>query len=1334
MKTIMKRTVAYMLTAAVCLGMFPGTVKKVEAASSSVSLACLGSLGSLSVGSKTKSGKWWMMKIEGEPAFCLDLGYTCHSGDTYQDSSHTYTNESSGTDGKKGHIGYWYDTKMKKSRKAYVMSQALFWALEEGETSETELKAVINKVKSNTGSFSKSAAELYTEIFENEDTYTVKVKQWTYSGSGSHRQKLLQIDSKTTPKLEEGSVSTHDYYRQRIKIHKVDEDGKPMQNARFTIKADNIDELYSWRINGTTSDVDEDITSFVVDTVTDEQGWINLRLTYQLFTDDYFYIADSSLSGMSADAKKKKKEEWDEDGKKYASDLSKEGAEALMEQEMVKQFEELDNTYTIRETDSGNRNIVINPDYKNGKAIHIKQNNSWNRGYGGGLQQEWDEVIEHPYELEIKNNYKKVKLSIKKQDGYSNDKKAHGAATLEGAVFAVFTDANCTRRAQFVTAAGKPAESEFTTDKDGKFETGYLRCGQTYYIKELKAPEGYKKNSEIKQVTLNGSDYAGEIEYRSEKKNVTIDNIPILGKVKLQKYWSDGETGEIFPEVGAVFQVYYKDKGGKNKGTYETCDDYERDTLVIGEDGTATSHDLYYGDYKIHQVSTGGKDTEKVPDMDASINEGTEGKTQTFSMDNHLFKAYLKIIKKDGNTEQTVLKAGTSYQIYRVEDGKETLVTQEYSDGHKKVKVDTFSTDESGQIMTVEPLLSGTYRIYETGAADGFHIDTPYIEIEINSGAGNYTSETDVDGNTYSVVEAQYVNEETVGKLSIKKTGEQLADYKDGRFVYEETQLKGVVFEIYADGDIATQDNQEGSTWFKDGDLAATVTTGEGAEFTSPCGGLAGYTVDDGVVTVNLPLGKYHVKEKKTRYGYILPESGWDVEFNWENKEDTYVLNATDATDENGVMNVWNERAEGQLSIEKTDAAASGTAVSGAEFGVYTKDAIYNASGEKIVDAGTKLGSITTDKDGKAETDFCLPLMSEDYKPADGGAVSGSAITVSAASGGAVTIPEEQKLNSGDYYFKEESVSGSYYLDAAEVPFHLEYKDAETPVIVEKAEPTNNQTTVEVDKTTVTGSDEVPGCELDITDKDGNVVVSWTSGDEDSVKFTDKDLGYQNLVSHMTEENHLVIGGLKHNTEYTLTERRPADGYVTADSIAFQLLESTTEKGKTLAAVKNEDGAFTVGSSDVIHMVDETTKVRFNKKDSKGKRLGGARIAVYDTNGKKITTFTTKEGKSWMLDGVLTAGQTYIFKEIKAPKGYEKAKPVRYTVWDTKTVQTVSMVDKKMGTIHTKTPEDFSEGSHSDSSPKTGYTAFMLWLLSLMGAAGGASLYAWRRVHAYGKK
>lgn len=305
-------------------------------------------------------------------------------------------------------------------------------------------------------------------------------------------------------------------------------------------------------------------------------------------------------------------------------------------------------------------------------------------------------------------------------------------------------------------------------------------------------------------------------------------------------------------------------------------------------------------------------------------------------MDNLIFKAYLRILKKDGNTEKQVLKPGTTYQIYKVEDDGEKLVEQTYSNGNKQEKVSRFVTDASGEIMTVKELESGAYRIYETDSASGLHITEKYIEVVIDSRSDNYESFTDEDGFTHAVVTVSYTNAETFGKLKVYKTGEVLTGFEDGKFVYGNRFLKGVEFGVYAAEDIVTQDGQ-GTHWYDKGELVTTITTGEGARFEKECKNITGYAVDeDGTVTVDLPLGKYHVKEKNTLYGYVLPDHGWDVEFNWDNKDEEYVLNATDATDENGVLRVENAKAKTKVSLLKTDAATK-QAVAGAEFGVFTR-------------------------------------------------------------------------------------------------------------------------------------------------------------------------------------------------------------------------------------------------------------------------------------------------------------------------------------------------------------------------------------------------------------
>jgi len=741
-----------------------------------------------------------------------------------------------------------------------------------------------------------------------------------------------------------------------------------------------------------------------------------------------------------------------------------------------------------------------------------------------------------------------------------------------------------------------------------------------------------------------------------------------------------------------------------------------RDTIKTDENGYGVTKDLYYGEYTVHQVDSGDVDAVMVKDFDVTIDKN--GKTYTYALNNNLFKAYLRILKKDGTTEKQVLKPGTAYQIYKVTDEGEELVKQSYSNGNTKETVDTFVTDGTGEIMTVKPLKSAKYRIYETESATGLHISEKFIEVTINSKADNYESYVDEDGNTHMVVTVTYTNEETYGKLAVKKTGEMLSgwDAEKHTFLYEDRVLKGAEFTIYADGDIVTQDNQ-GDTWFHDGEKVATVTTGEKAVFTSDCNGICNQSVDeDGTVHLTLPLGKYKVKETETLYGYVFPEDNeWNLEFTWKNSHDEFVINSTEDTDKDGTMNIRNTLAKPVIELLKED-ADSKEGIEGAVFGLYAANDIYNVDGEKSVDAETELATLTRAEDGIAKCDMALPLMDQAYSATNAAVTAASAPAATqnpevetdssqidnggsgeneedldgdatekgesgAVSDGAiVTGNVTSALNSGNYYLKEISVPDSYYLDAEPIPVHLEYKDADTRVISLQYIKENKQTTNEVDKVSAAGSGEIDGCELAITDPQGNEIIRWISGDKDSVKVSGTVQGYANLKTFFDENGNLHVGGLLHDTEYTLTETRPADGYVTADSIVYMLKQNVAEDGTvhSVVSVKQEDGTFSDREDDKTVMVDEQTKIRLIKLDAEtGQGLPGAKFTVTDADGNEVMKFvSTEDGVD--ITGKLIVGQTYTITETSAPKGYKTAKPVTYTVKDTAKVQKVSVTDERI--------------------------------------------------------
>ena len=1023
---------------------------------------------------------------------------------------------------------------------------------------------------------------------------------------------------------------------------------------------------------------------------------------------------------MTAAEKEKAERDMDEAGQRHGAGMTQSAAEQLMEKSLKEKLDKVNNQYIIKELDTGNPNLILDPKLAKGVTVICDADDSdFNYGVSGIT----DNVIK---DVKGINNHKKATVKVKKLVSNTNDKKAHGDASVDGAGYQLFDDAACTKTATVYDSKGKEKTADLYIIKNGELETDYLRAGKTYYLKEEKAPEGFLLSTDVLKIQVDGNSLTQE--YTPAAKTYEVQETEKKGHLEIYKFTTDGSTGPANFEKGATFEITKKGK------KYEECKEDERAILVADETGHAkTTEALAYGTYVIHQTKTGDADTEKIADEEIKIgmditSAALNYKVYTRLYNNAPFKAHLRIIKKSKNTEKTVLKANTKYQIYQVgTDGTEKRVEQSFFNGNTMIKVGTdeypFVTDESGEVLTAQGLSSGKYRIYEIDSASGLHITTKFIEFVVDSKSDNYKMEKDADGNTFATITLDYVNEDTYGKLKIYKSGEMLSKYENGHFIYEEKPLKGSTFEIYADGNIETQDNQ-GTNWYDDGELVATIKSGEKALFTKECKGITGYEVKDGIVTVNLPLGKYKVKETKTLYGYLLPDKDWSVEFNWNNKDEEYVLNSTSATNTEGILSVFNERVKTAVEIKKTDEETT-KPIKDVTFGLYSKDAIYNADGKQIVAAEEKLGTVITDEKGQAVFNLDLPLMSENYGKE---AASGSAVSVS---GSAVTA-ETNTLNSGDYYLKEESVPGGYYLDSTLLPVHLEYKDDKTAVIEKKLTHKNKQTEVQMDKTSVAGSEEIEGCHLQISDEDGNVILSWTSGTTTEVKVN-QDLGYQNLLTAFTADKHRTLRGLYQHKTYILTETRPADGYVTADSIAFQLQESSTEPGKTLVSIRSADGNFVLQESNVVHMVDYKTTVTFKKKSSDETLLGGAKMAVYDSQGNKVTEFTTKKGKKKIFTGLLKVGETYTFKEIEAPEGYELAKPVTYQIKDTKDEQLVSMVDKKLGIITTKTPKKFWEGKDSKTSPKTGYL-YLIFGLLLVGLSGGtAGIMLWRKGKKYEK-
>ena len=1268
-----------MITTNVC-PMFP-----VRAASGVASLESLGKLGTVNIGSKSESGTWLQTQVDSKPVFCMDLGKACHTGYTYKSESKTISSDDSSTKNKlEAKIGYWYDQVKKGSNKAWVYAQCLIWSVEEGYTSESNLKSVINQVKKNTGYYKDDM--LYSDIFEVGKKVECDIYIWKYSGStdDSEVQKLLQIKS-TDEEYKYLATSGKRYYRQRITLEKVDEDGTTLPKVTFRFTAKNIKELYSYQYNGwgdsVKEDADEDATKFSQDVMTDSNGKIVFRFTYVLNSKKYYYVSDDELSKMSVSDKKQMKDLLDDKGYNYASDLSKAGAEKLKKADLDDQMNDISNKYVIEEVNSGSDNLLTSfvVDKGNNKMTDLTNNkvtvtltkaDSWIKNDDS----DWPETTEGTYsnyklayKPVFKDKYKKVKLTAVKIDEETG-KTAQGDATLEGAVYGVYSDASCTKLIK-----------SYTTDKNYQIETDYMRCGKTYYLKEITPPRGYLKNDKVYDIVADGTNFTAE--YNTIEKQVS--ERPIKGDVAIIKGMGNGTAGIVPFEKSAQFQVYLA-----SAGLYDKAKATERDILTTDLNGYAKSKQLPYGTYVVHQI-IGADNTEKCPDFYVNVKEN--GRTYKYLLNNPEFNAYLKIVKKDSKTNKTVLKAGTTYQIYKVDkDGKETLVTQTHSNGNAIEVVDRFVTDETGEIITYEKLKAGTYKVYEIEGPEGYRVNKQPVMVEINS--NSYKTMVDKLGKEYLYAECEYYNDVTYGKFTINKIGPELrkkddegdsadknADGKanaglenkngsegettgnDGNksndivvnpFNYKDTLLNGVVFELTAREDIMSQDNQ-GTVLFKKDSVVAKITTGEKAEFTNDCNGICNFVLnDDGTITLNVPLGEYTLKEVKTKYGYVLPEqSFWDLSFKWNNKDDEYVFDISENS-KDGKIDIHNDMVKTDITLEKQDSKTN-EPVGNARFGFYSRDNIYDRNGNVIVAAGEKIATVITDKDGRAKVPFDIPVMDEGY-----GSVKGN-------------------LNSGYYYFLEESVGDSYYINREKHQVHLEYKDQETAVVSAKAVVKEEQTETVISKRMIASSVEIKDCHLKISDENGNEIVSWITGDISSVKLNEEidEMGYDNVRVEKGDGYAVKIYGLLHDREYTLTETKPADGFVIANDITFKLMESDDENAKTRVLVKNGD-SFTENVDNQVIMYDDTTKIEFSKTDiTNGKELPGCHMQVTDKDTGKVMDEWVSSEQSHVIEGKYAVGKTYVLTETKPRDGYATATSIEFTVADDGKVQKVNMVD-----------------------------------------------------------
>lgn len=257
--------------------------------------------------------------------------------------------------------------------------------------------------------------------------------------------------------------------------------------------------------------------------------------------------------------------------------------------------------------------------------------------------------------MDVVDDPQYVKIMVKKKDSGTKTNVAAGNASLAGAVYAITYKEN-----------GVDKTVQKTTNSSGILYFTNVPLGEIK-IQEISAPVGYKLDSTVHTYNVT-SDKVTSAVYEMEPEDFTED--VFKGKISLTKQIEMlGADAQL--EQGAEYQVYLK-----SAGSYDAAKDTERDYLVTGADGKATTKDLPYGTYTLHQVK--GVPGREFKDMDVDVHEN--GKTYEVTIINELKYAQLKIVKtsEDGNV------ADFTFKVTRLADGASA----------------TYTTNAAGEIIT----------------------------------------------------------------------------------------------------------------------------------------------------------------------------------------------------------------------------------------------------------------------------------------------------------------------------------------------------------------------------------------------------------------------------------------------------------------------------------------------------------------------------------------------------------------------------------------------------------------------------------------------------------
>lgn len=851
-------------------------------------------------------------------------------------------------------------------------------------------------------------------------------------------------------------------------------------------------------------------------------------------------------------------------------------------------------------------------------------------------------------------------LTNEKQKGQIRLAKTDAAsAALSGAEFTLYDENMVALKTGLTMTAAEAAA--ITGAAEGQLYFTDLAYG-TYYVQETKAPDGYQRDNTVYKVIVSSDTLVTKYTDADDKlQDLTIVNkklvtTPPLVSFKIKK--TDAESGAALAD--AVFELY---KNGVATGITAVTNSegiayFKR--ISAEADAEDTSYSIvektapagYKAPTAADQILIAKSKSDLTRYEDANATPKTEDKiawagdyklTATSEASATIKNTPIKgkiWVTKTGASAATLLK-DAEFTLYKADQTTKVVITG---------LTNPAKTNEKG-IAVFENLPCGTYYLKETGAPDGYSVDTTMQKIVISDETLHSITVKDaklsltvskkavggaveVPGASFTITEkddpavvldswvstdrAHIVTTEkmTTGKHYILSETKAPAGY---------TYTNDIEFVFETDGSlrlITTAEKNGQTITVRDAPLLLRISKQDSVTNKNLAGALLGiYDEDDALVTsfttntsvYQLPAGileapktgykEYTLKEISAPDGY---EIAADIRFAVAADGKIYTV-TKDAANQN-VYTLHADSTLTMLDVEKKDIyirkldAETGKDIAGAAFVIY-KDAVADPN---------RVAEWTSD--------------GTPHKLVAGLFSAGT-----------------------DYYLKEVGAPTGYR-SAVMIKFRVD--STKKIVILE-----GNSNNINGDRDTLLVRDEPIKLYLRKQNAFGTLLPGAVLKLAEYDASQPDQMGTVILDAYKTDGSVYSVPSaqLKLGTTYILRELSAPDGFKKADDIIFTVNDN--------GSITRADNVKVVNN--MIVMEDDEAGLGIGKKDL-GSDIGlaGSRLQLTSSDDPHFTPIT------WVSDGTVktwdilsfTPGCTYTLTELSAPQGYAYADPITFTI------------------------------------------------------------------------